>query len=75
MGSLSFLSRTDDWLARDEEQAVRSGPAFSDRLKHMSLEQLVEQVEPEAERGAPGSKQVMNAPGRLMEVDEVRRGL
>ena len=44
MGSLSFLSRTDDWLARDEEQAVRSGPAFSDRLKHMSLEQLVEQL-------------------------------
>ena len=45
MGSLSFLSRTDDWLARDEEQAVRSGPAFSDRLKHMSVEQLVEQVD------------------------------
>ena len=51
MGSLSFLSRTDDWLARDEEQALRSGPAFSDLLKHMSLKQLVEQLD--RRRGAP----------------------
>ena len=48
-------SSTDDWLAlqrrRDEEQAFRSGPAFSDLLKHMSLKQLVEQLD--RRRGAP----------------------